>query len=138
MLPRLSTKMSPTRASLATGFAQGLFHLPLILLTKSYDSAGNRVFVAIGVVTVISCGGVLFGWLRLRTGSLWPVAVAHATVNVCIVESPFLTSRNPDIAAYFAGEAGLLTLAATALVAFGLARHANWNPDGVRRSYPKG
>lgn len=129
MLPLLSQQMSPKRASLVTGFAQGLFHLPLILLTSSYDSAGNRVFVAVGAVAVITCGGMMFGWLRLRTGSLWPVAIAHAMVNVCIIESPYLTSRDLDVAAYFTGEAGLFTMAGTALVALGLSRYATWTPQ---------
>ena len=84
--------------------------------------------VPVGAVAVITCGGVMFGWLRTRTGSLWPVAIAHAMVNVCIVESPYLTSGDLDIAAYFTGEAGIFTFVATAIVAIVLARRANWTP----------
>ena len=28
-----------------------------------------------GVVGVVTAGGIVFGWLRATTGSLWPVAM---------------------------------------------------------------
>lgn len=129
MLPRLTTVMSAPRASLLTGFAHGLFHLPLILLTVSYDAHGNRAAVSLGVVAVITLAGTMYGWLRIRHASLWPAAIAHAAVNTCIIEAPHLTSDNLDRAASFAGEAGIFTLLCTAAIALWIYRRARWTPE---------
>ena len=66
--------------------------------------------VVTGVVAVVTMGGVVFGWLRATTGSIWPVAIAHATVNTCLISSPLLVTDDPAKAAYLCGEGGLLTL----------------------------
>ncbi|MCU1364887.1 MAG: hypothetical protein JWN39_526 [Ilumatobacteraceae bacterium] len=128
LLQRLRSVLPVRSAAMATGVVQGLFHLPLILLTSSYDSAGNRVFVAVGAASVISLAGALFGWLRIRTGSLWPVAIAHAAANVCIIETPYLVTADPDRAAYLTGEAGVFTLVLVAVCAAALLTRANWAP----------
>jgi membrane protease YdiL (CAAX protease family) len=128
VLPRFMAVM-PTRAAvLVTGLIHGLFHLPLILLTNSYDSAGSRAFIAPSAVVVITLGGVIFGWLWIRSSSLWPVLIAHAVVNTCLIEAPYLTSTNADRAAYYTGEGGLFTIATVGLVALLVVRRAQWTP----------
>jgi uncharacterized protein len=128
VLPRLMAVMPTRTAVLLTGLIHGLFHLPLILLTNSYDSAGSRALVAPSAVVVITLGGVVFSWLWIRSASLWPVLVAHAAVNTCLIEAPYLTSSNADRAAYFTGEGGLFTIATVGLVAMIMLRRAQWTP----------
>ena len=48
LFPRLATVLPARRAALVTGFAQGLFHLPLLLLTPAYDGDGSRWIVVPG------------------------------------------------------------------------------------------
>ena len=67
-------------AVLISGLIWGLWHAPLILLGYNYpDAPGWLGLAAMVVVCVIF--GAIFGWLRLRSGSVWPSALAHAAFN---------------------------------------------------------
>ena len=81
MLPRVQQLTSRRRAALVTGFLHGCFHLPLILIATTYDEHGSRWIVAPMVVATITAGGVFYAYLWDRTGSVWPVAIAHGAVN---------------------------------------------------------
>jgi membrane protease YdiL (CAAX protease family) len=122
----LTTTTNPRRAALAVGIIQGLFHIPLLTLTNAYDSAGSRWIVVPGVVAVLSGAGVMFGWLRTRSHSLWPVLIAHAAANVCLIEAPTLVTNRPGLAAAVAGEGGILTVAAVAITATILWNRCSW------------
>ncbi|WP_228278307.1 CPBP family intramembrane glutamic endopeptidase [Brevibacterium limosum] len=66
-------------ALLIVGAVWGLWHAPLILLGYNFgrpDITGLGLMVG-GCIMV----GILFGWLRLRTGSVWPAVFAHAGLN---------------------------------------------------------
>ncbi len=66
-------------ALLVSGAIWGLWHTPVTLLGHNfgfYDWRGV-VLMTVGCVFL----GVLFGWLRLRSGSVWPAAVAHGAFN---------------------------------------------------------
>lgn len=128
LLPRLASVMPVRRASLATGFAQGLFHLPLLLLTPVYDGDGKRWIVVPGALIVLTAAGAMFGWLRTRSTSLWPAVIAHATVNTCFVEAPVLVADNPDLAAHLTSEGGLFMIISTVLVSAIFLARANWTP----------
>ncbi|CAN5489646.1 hypothetical protein BH10ACT1_BH10ACT1_03690 [soil metagenome] len=128
LLPRLGSVMSIRRAAMATGFFQACFHLPLLLLTRSYDGLGSRWLVVPGMMIVVTAAGALFGWLRVRSESLWPAAIAHATVNTCMVEAPTLLDRHGDMTAYLTGEGGLFTAVLTVVAAVIILRRANWTP----------
>ena len=68
-------------ALLIIGVVWGLWHSPLILLGYNFgrpDITGVGFMVG-GCIVV----GILFGWLRLRTGSVWPAVFAHAALNGC-------------------------------------------------------
>lgn len=129
----LTTTQSPRRAALVVGIIHGLFHVPLLTLTNGYDSAGSRWIVVPGVVAVISGAGILFGWLRTRSNSLWPVLIAHAAANTCLLEAPTLVTDRPALAAAIAGEGGLLTVATTAIAATIIWNHADWTAPAERR-----
>lgn len=126
LLPRLASIMPVRRASVVTGFLQGLFHLPLLLLTPSYDGDGSRWIVVPGVVCTLTAAGAVFGWLRTRSGSLWPAAIAHATVNTFIIGAPVLVTKNPDLAAYLTGEGGIFTVGIVAVTALFVLRRCDW------------
>ena len=79
LLPRL-LPLGPVPAILFSGLIWGLWHSPLVLLGYNYpDAPGSLAVLAmVGMCTVV--GGV-FGWLRLRSGSVWPSALAHGSFN---------------------------------------------------------
>ncbi|MBL7490950.1 CPBP family intramembrane metalloprotease [Frankia sp. AgB1.9] len=118
LLPRLQSLLPRRRAALATGFLHGLFHVPILTLTASYDTDGSRWVVTPVVVLAITFAGVFYAWLRDASASIWPVAVAHNMVNTALdYLSTTAVTASPVALAYIAGESGLVTLAAIAAVA---------------------
>ena len=79
LLPKL-LPLGPVPAILVSGVIWGAWHAPLVLLGYNYPTAPGwlGVLAMIGMCTLV--GGV-FGWLRLRSGSVWPAALAHGSFN---------------------------------------------------------
>jgi membrane protease YdiL (CAAX protease family) len=125
MLPRMQQLTDKRRAAILTGFAHGLFHLPLILIATTYDAAGSRWIVAPAAVVTITAGGVFYAWLRDRSGSLWPVALAHNSVNTVFdMGASAVVATSPASLAYVAGETGFATMGACAALALVLLTRA--------------
>jgi membrane protease YdiL (CAAX protease family) len=66
-------------ALLISGAIWGLWHSPVILLGYNFGEP-NLLGVALMVGGCVLFG-ILVGWLRLRTGSIWPSIFAHAAFN---------------------------------------------------------
>ncbi len=131
MLPRIQQLTSRRRAALITGFVHGCFHLPLILIATTYDEHGSRWLVAPIVVATITMGGVFYAYLWDRTHTVWPVAMAHGAVNTAFaVGAGALVATSEADFAYVAGESGIATFAAVAVLgALFLARARVWRTD---------
>ena len=131
LLPRIQQLTSRRRAALVTGFVHGCFHLPLILIATTYDEHGSRWLVAPVVVATITMGGVFYAYLWDRTHSVWPVAMAHGAVNTAFaVGAGAVVATSEADLAYVAGESGIATFAAVAVVgAIFLARAKVWRTN---------
>ncbi|QYC40513.1 CAAX amino terminal protease self- immunity [Nonomuraea coxensis DSM 45129] len=79
LLPRLVAAKGVLPGLLLSGVIWGLWHAPLTLLGYNYPRLGS--WAALYFVGFCVLAGVLFGWLRLRTGSVWPAVVAHGSLN---------------------------------------------------------
>ena len=135
LLPRLQTLLPRPKAALVTGLIHGAFHLPAILLTTTYDSVGNRLIVAPVVVATITFAGIFYGWLRDRSGTIWPVAIAHNTANMVFsLGASAAVTASPAALAYTAGESGIATLLAVAGVGIWLFRKADVWHNTVRNN----
>ncbi len=79
LLPKLM-RFGPWGAILISGIIWGLWHAPVILLGYNYTGTPGwlALLAMIGFCTVM---GGLFGWLRLRSGSVWAPALAHSSLN---------------------------------------------------------
>ncbi|MFA5606675.1 MAG: type II CAAX endopeptidase family protein [Leucobacter sp.] len=66
-------------ALVLSGALWGLWHAPLILLGYNFNRTD---WTGVALMTV-GCvfWGVLLGWTRLRTASVWPAVVAHGSLN---------------------------------------------------------
>jgi uncharacterized protein len=133
LLPRMQTLVSKRRAALATGLLHGLFHLPIILLTTTYDAEGKRYIVAPIVVVTIAFAGVFYAWLRDRSNSIWPVAIAHNAANTMFdLGAAAVVTGTPLALAYTAGESGIATLVVVAgLAVLLLTRASTWDEGGA-------
>ena len=67
------------RAMVLTGAIWGLWHAPSILQGHNYPE--HPLLGVPLMVTFCILLGIVLGWLRLTSGSVFPAAVAHASVN---------------------------------------------------------
>jgi membrane protease YdiL (CAAX protease family) len=117
VLPRIQQLTSRRRAALVTGFVHGCFHLPLILIATTYDQFGSRWFVAPMVVAVLTSGGVFYAYLWDRSHSVWTISLAHSAVNLAFAYGAAAVIGSETTLAYVAGESGVATFAAVAVLA---------------------
>jgi membrane protease YdiL (CAAX protease family) len=116
MLPRLKS-LGVFKAMLVVGFLHGVWHLPLMLATPWYHSSGNRSIVVPLFLVTLTLAGILFGYLRFTTGSVWPCAIAHAVYNVAWeFLTGFTAVSSPETLEYVAGESGILPILGLSLV----------------------
>jgi uncharacterized protein len=79
LLPKLMP-LGTLPALLVSGVIWGTWHAPLVLLGYNYGDAPGWLGITMMVGMCVLIGAV-FGWLRLRSGSVWPAALAHAAFN---------------------------------------------------------
>ncbi|MEL0627334.1 CPBP family intramembrane glutamic endopeptidase [Salinibacterium amurskyense] len=79
LLPKL-LPLGIVPAILISGVMWGLWHAPLILLGYNYPGAPGWLALTAMVGMTIVVGGV-FSWLRIRSASVWPAALAHGSFN---------------------------------------------------------
>jgi membrane protease YdiL (CAAX protease family) len=78
LLPRLRA-LGTVPALLVSGALWGVWQAPIILMGHNYPTQpvlGVPLFVVFCVLW-----GIVFGWTRLRTGSVWPAVLMHGALN---------------------------------------------------------
>jgi membrane protease YdiL (CAAX protease family) len=83
LLPKLMP-LGARKAVLLVGAIWGVFHWPLIFMGYNYrfDYWGAPVTGPLLFVCVILPQSVFLAWVTLRTGSVWPAALAHGVNNL--------------------------------------------------------
>jgi uncharacterized protein len=118
LLFRVAELTSGRRAALVTGAFHAIYHLPLLLLTTTYQSAGNRWIVVPIVMVTLTLAGVWYGWLRLWSGSIWPVSLSHSAFdNLMETVAGVAVTTSPAMMAYVTTETGVATMIIMVLVA---------------------
>lgn len=79
LLPKL-LPLGVVPAIVISGVIWGLWHAPLVLLGYNYGTAPGWAALSamVGMTIVI---GAVFSWLRIRSESVWPAALAHGAFN---------------------------------------------------------
>jgi membrane protease YdiL (CAAX protease family) len=118
LLLRLGVVLEGRRAALVTGACHAVFHLPLLTLTTTYQYAGSRWIVVPMVMATLTLAGVWYGWLRLRSGSVWPVSLSHSAFNNFMDSAAGVAvATSPAAMAYTTTETGVVTLLIVLVVA---------------------
>ena len=118
LLFRVAELTSGRRAALVTGAFHAIYHLPLLLLTTTYQSAGNRWIVVPIVMVTLTLAGVWYGWLRLWSGSIWPVSLSHSAFdNLMETVAGVAVTTSPAMMAYVTTETGVVTMIIMVLLA---------------------
>ncbi len=122
LLPKL-LGLGRVRAVLVVGLLHGIWHLPMIFLTSFYHGDGNRLIVVPLFLLTLTVGGIFYGYLRLNTNSLWPVALAHGAFNTVWGALAAVTVPTSALwMEYLSGESGVITLVLAVIAAVFLLR----------------
>lgn len=104
--PLLTKKFGFTKGALLTGAIWAAWHFPLMFFSN-YDTATPWWFAMPCFAVEVLSLAVIMSWIRMRSGSLWTGAVAHASVN--LFNQAFfapLTIPRGGITAYMIDESG--------------------------------
>jgi membrane protease YdiL (CAAX protease family) len=83
LVPELTKQMSFTKASLVSGFVWAIWHSPLLLFADYSAGTSHWYALSCSTVTCVSLSFML-AWLRLKSDSLWPPALFHASHNLFV------------------------------------------------------
>ena len=83
LAPRLHARFGFGGGSVATGLLWSAWHAPVLFLAN-FGGETPRAFAIACFTTSLVGMSFVYSWLRLRTGSLWPAVVLHASHNVFI------------------------------------------------------
>ncbi|GGH38305.1 CPBP family intramembrane glutamic endopeptidase [Microbacterium album] len=101
-------------ALLLSGAIWGLWHAPLVLL--GYNFGRPDVLGVLLMVGACTAWGVLFGWTRLRTGSVWPAVFGHGALNASAALVAVFVAAGERIDMAVVGGLGLVAWAVIAVV----------------------
>lgn len=83
LFPRLFQQIGFTPACLLTGCIWSAWHYP-VLLFADYNAGTNPIYALTCFTLMVVAASFIWGWLRLKSGSLWTAAILHASHNVFI------------------------------------------------------
>lgn len=129
LTPALHARFGFTRGALLTGTAWAVWHFPIIFFSN-YDSATPWWFATPCFVVEVLSAALIMAWIRMRSGSLWTGAMAHASIN--LFNQGFfapLTTPHGAITAYVIDESG-----AVLPVVFAMAALFVWTKRGALKN----
>jgi CAAX protease family protein len=125
LVPELSRVQGFRGTALISGFLWAIWHYPLVLF-GGY-SANAPIWFAMSCFTVtIAATGVIAAWIRLRSRSVWPAVILHASHNMVIqlIFTPMMTDTGST--SYWIDEFGIglaITCTVGAVIVSMKARH---------------
>ena len=107
LVPEMSKKLSYTKTSLLTGIIWSLWHYP-ILIFADYNS-GTPAWYGLSCFTVMVISiSFMMTWFRLKSKSLWPCVILHASHNLFIQNIFTPLTITTDNTKYYIDEFGIV------------------------------
>ena len=108
LMPELAKMTSFTKTALISGVIWAIWHMPAVLLAD-YNNGGSTpvAYSAKCFAVMIIAISFPFAWLTLKSGSLWPAVVLHASHNLFIQAVFDGLTGNTRITPYIIGEFGI-------------------------------
>ena len=83
LVPTLAKTMTFGRLAVLSGAIWAVWHFPLIIFAD-YNSGTATWYSLLCFALMVIALGVVLAWLRLRSGSVWPAAIVHASHNLFV------------------------------------------------------
>lgn len=124
LAPRLIGRFGFGVGSVVTGLVWALWHVPTLFLAN-YHAEVPRAF-AMGCFFVSLIGmSFVYHWLRLRSGSVWPAVLMHASHNAAITLVFSALTADTGRTAWWIDEFGAMLAAVSVLMALAVSRRPN-------------
>lgn len=103
-------------AIFVSGVIWALWHYPLII-GANYNSGGPAWIALLCFTWMVLALAAIIGWLRVKSGSVWPAAIAHGSHNLFIQAICDPITRQDKTAAIWTTEFGILLALTTTVIA---------------------
>lgn len=107
LVPELNRWLGFRGACLVSGAVWTLWHLPAVLF-RGYGVTGTpKAYQVLCFAAMVMASAVALAWLRLKSGSVWPPTIMHATHNAAIQLFFDPITAHKAYTQYFVGEFGI-------------------------------
>ena len=124
LVPELAKVTSFPMVALISGLMWAVYHYP-VLLFGDYNAGGPAWFGLLCFTVMVVADSFILAWLTLRSQSLWPAAISHASHNLFIQSIFTPLTRDTGPTKYIIDEFGVglvVTVGIGAVVAWRLPR----------------
>lgn len=83
LAPQLGARFGLAVGSIATGVIWAAWHVPTLFLANYYGDVPRAYAMTCFFISLVGMSFV-YHWLRLRSGSVWPAVLMHASHNAAI------------------------------------------------------
>jgi uncharacterized protein len=129
LLPRLTGQFGFTFGCVVSGLIWATWHYPG-LLWSDYNAGTNPAYALTCFTLMVTANAFIMGWLRLKSGSLWPCALLHASHNLFIQAILDGITAPAGRSLYYTTEFGCgLVLAIGAVAAYFWSRRGELTPS---------
>ena len=118
LVPELARVTSFTKTALISGIVWATWHMPGIFLADLNDAGTPNLYAAAMYAVMLIGISFPFAWLTLKSGSLWPSALLHASHNLFIQWIFDRLTADTSVTPYITGEFGVGLALTSVVVAF--------------------
>lgn len=118
LVPALYQEHSFTQTGLLSGVIWLLWHSPLILFADYNNTGAPRWFGLLCFAVMVVLFSFTFAWLRLKSASLWPAVLLHASHNLFVQAIFTPLTIDTGYTAYVIDEFGIGLALALALLGY--------------------
>ena len=115
LIPELIKITSFTRAALLTGVIWAIWHYPATIFAD-YNRPTPLIFQLVVFTVAVIGYSILTAWLRLKSGSLWPVVLWHGGHNLFIQQIFMMMTKDTGVTYYFVDDFGIGILIASIIM----------------------
>ena len=118
MVPEFTSWIGFRKASIWGGVIWSAWHLPGIL-SGTYGAESTPLFLRLlCFAAMVVSTAVMLAWLRMKSGSIWPAVIFHATHNSVIQSFFDRITADTGSTKYFTGEFGIAMVPFVVVIAW--------------------